>query len=233
MSRSFGTGYEALDNAFDGLNAGELLVVAGRPGMGKSYVASDMAVWMASQRDNVLYIDLESLGGKYRTSADAWISRIPESSPFYNNIEIETPAFPATYSSLCDTVYENDWADVVIIDYIQLADVDPKTFDFICKKVFPDKFFVWCSMLPRPKKDPRKNRQTIKDLKNILGFVPDTSAILYREEYYSGDKMNELEITAYVEKSAVCCVTSKANFDGYADVHHKAIDDKNEKEGNP
>lgn len=224
-----GTGYEAIDTTLDGLCAGELLVIAGRPGMGKSSVASDIAVFMAKNGVDVLYIDLELVSDKITSLASEYIrSRSSENETVFDHLEVERLNFPANASSLCRTIYENDWADVVIIDYIQVADVDPYTFDAICKMLFPDKAFIWCSMLPRPKRDPRAHRQTVKDLNRKLGFTPDSSVILYQEYYYSGDDYNQLEMTTYVGGSSVHRVTSHFPIESFTAPYFAALNAQKE-----
>lgn len=203
-NEAIGTGYGSVDTSLDGLYPGDLLVIAGRPGMGKSAVAADMATFMASEGTPVLYIDLESLGGKLLTLASEYIeARSSENQVIFDNLEVEHRLVKPTIDQIASLVYEDSWAKVVFVDYIQLADVDPYTFDAVCKLIFPDKIFIWCSMLPRPKSEPPIKRQSVKDLSHKLGFVPDTSVFLYREEYYSGDHPGWMELSSYSGKSLV------------------------------
>jgi replicative DNA helicase len=48
------TGYERLDRALSGLHEGELVIVAGRPGMGKSALVQNIAVNVASPRHRIV-----------------------------------------------------------------------------------------------------------------------------------------------------------------------------------
>ena len=232
MSFPIGTGNEIIDNSFDGLMPGELLVIAGRPGMGKSALASDIATWMASDGTDVLYIDLEAMGGVLPSPANSWIEKYikSHSSDDDCHIDVERPEFGATISELCRTIHENDWASVVFIDYIQLVDAEPFMLDRVCKQVFPDKLFVWCSMLPRPHKDPREYRQGIEDLSAKIGFIPDMSVILYRDEYYTGNNANVLELTTYERKSSFLTGNVRFNFDNYAQTHTEALGINGKKE---
>ena len=53
------TGFKKLDSCLQGLRPGQLIVVAGRPGMGKSALASGFALKAASQGLPVLFFSLE------------------------------------------------------------------------------------------------------------------------------------------------------------------------------
>ncbi len=53
------SGYAALDNLTTGFKQGEMIVVAGRPGMGKTSFALNMAVEMARQKATVLFFTIE------------------------------------------------------------------------------------------------------------------------------------------------------------------------------
>lgn len=228
MSFPVGTGNGIIDYAFDGLMPGELLVIAGRPGMGKSALASDMATWMASQGTDVLYIDIDTLGAKLPSAAGSWIKNFEDANSEKEDCHIEIEQYDcgasgATISGLCRTIHANDWAEVVFIDYIQLVDADPLEIDRVFKLVFPDKLFIWCSMLPRPSKDPREYRQTIEDLNRIIGFAPDTSVILYRDEYYTGNNPGVLELTAYERESSIFRGNVNFNFDNYVKTHMDTI----------
>ena len=52
-------GYPQLDQMIGGLEGGKLFVIGGRPGMGKSVLAENIALSIASRNHPVLYVSLE------------------------------------------------------------------------------------------------------------------------------------------------------------------------------
>ncbi|MGL5479408.1 MAG: replicative DNA helicase [Clostridium sp.] len=55
----FKTGYENLDRAINGIKKGELFVIGGRPGMGKTVTALNIADGLADNNQKVLFIEME------------------------------------------------------------------------------------------------------------------------------------------------------------------------------
>lgn len=89
LVRGVATGYRALDNALHGLRGGDLIVIAGRPGSGKSSLAHGIAINAARQGKRTAYFSLEMsnelmmtrtvciLGGFDSIEIDAGLKRNP------------------------------------------------------------------------------------------------------------------------------------------------------------
>ena len=59
FSNNIKTGFKNIDNTIGGFKKGELIVLGGRPGMGTTTFASQIAIQMAKQGTKVLYSSLD------------------------------------------------------------------------------------------------------------------------------------------------------------------------------
>lgn len=113
------TGFEKLDNLIDGINKKDFIIIASRPGIGKSTLAINIINNIVEQtNDKILYFNLE-------TSKEVLKNKITSS-----NVEIiDTPAITIEeIGSKCEEVSKNGLS-LVVIDYIQL--IHPTTFNVL------------------------------------------------------------------------------------------------------
>jgi replicative DNA helicase len=146
--RGLPTGFTDFDKITGGLRPGDLVVVAGRPSMGKSTLAVNMAEYAAvhhGRRASVAIFSLEmpseqvvtrmlsSIGGvplaslrSGRISDDDWVritsatSQLSESKVFID----ETPALtPTELRARARRVKREHGLDLIVVDYLQLMQV--------------------------------------------------------------------------------------------------------------
>lgn len=144
-SRIF-TGLSALDNLTGGFTGGQVVVVAGRPAMGKSALGIDIATRVAQQGYSVAVFSLEMasemiakrlLCRESRTNSDdvnrgtltaqEWddLNRAQQEIgqlPIY--VSTETNLTPRKLRSLCLTMKRRGRCDMVVIDYVGLMNSD-------------------------------------------------------------------------------------------------------------
>lgn len=138
----FTTGISSLDKITDGINPGELWVVAGRPGMGKSALFCNMALKQALNDIPVCYVSLEMRNInvaqrmisiytgiphekiRFGTLTQEELDKISEaikilkSSPIY--IDSNFQADDKYFFSLIKKMVRKNKVKVVILDYLQL-----------------------------------------------------------------------------------------------------------------
>lgn len=144
-SRIF-TGLSALDNITGGFTGGQVVVVAGRPAMGKSALGIDIATRVAQQGYSVAVFSLEMasemiakrlLCRESRTNSDdvnrgtltaqEWgdLNRAQQEIdklPIY--VSTETNLTPRKLRSLCLTMKRRGRCDMAVIDYVGLMNSD-------------------------------------------------------------------------------------------------------------
>jgi len=74
------TGLQALDGKMGGLQASDLIVLAARPGMGKTALATNIAHYLAAKGKSVGYFSLEMPKDQLATRILSEVTRIPSSS---------------------------------------------------------------------------------------------------------------------------------------------------------
>lgn len=136
------TGLESLDKITDGVNPGELWVIAGRPGMGKSALFCNMALKQALSNVPVLYVSLEMRNInvaqrmlsiytgishekiRFGTLNQAELDRVSEAirlikaAPLY--VDSNFQADDKYFFSLIKRMHKRYGIKVVILDYLQL-----------------------------------------------------------------------------------------------------------------
>ena len=111
------TGIKPLDEKFrDGIPKGSLVVIAGRPAMGKTSLAIQLAGNIAKSGKRVLFFSLEMSGKIMRSRMELQSGHIPEE----NVIIDDTPRVGLEHVSR--KLDETGRVDVLIIDYLQLFD---------------------------------------------------------------------------------------------------------------
>lgn len=77
VSTGVPTGFPKLDRILGGLHAGELIIIAGRPGQGKTTLQTDLAQRLAGRGQRVLFFSLEMGGQAILMKWIAALSRVP------------------------------------------------------------------------------------------------------------------------------------------------------------
>lgn len=137
------TGFKKLDKMTAGLKGGELIIVAGRPGMGKTALAMNVALHACAQRQTpVVCFNLEMAkeelarrllcsearvdGGRMRTgmlSRDDW-TRLTSAAGTLTNIPLfidDTPAITIMeLRGKCRRLMSEHGLGLVVVDYLQL-----------------------------------------------------------------------------------------------------------------
>jgi len=140
---SVSSGYQSIDEIINGFDLGDLIVIAGRPAMGKSCLAANMALRLAKQGNPILFISLEMKADQISKRMIACLSSIHLTKLKNNNLnsQQEFEAFQNAIT-LADTLpitiedsggltlpklryqikkfVNKTKGKVVIIDYIQL-----------------------------------------------------------------------------------------------------------------
>lgn len=144
------TGYYDLDNMLTGLHGGELIIVGGRPGMGKTSFAINIACHAAAKGKRVAVFSLEMprtqiairmLCGDARVSMqkvrsgtlrdEDWVKLAHAAAPMVNSnvlyIDDSAGLSPAQLRSRCRRLMMEKGLDLIIIDYLQLMTADGKS----------------------------------------------------------------------------------------------------------
>lgn len=186
------TGIEAIDKLTrGGFKRGKVTLLCGRPGMGKSTVATKLAISMAERGHEVDYFNLELSPVTTAAIRAAW-----DKSPMVNGkLNLITSNDFMDINDIVSDLFYRSYADVVIFDYVQLIGSRTEKKDgvlktghlrYICEEFFPDKAFIWCSMLP----NTGDSWPHIDDADGIVGIDRDPYAalLLYRNSYYNSPK---------------------------------------------
>lgn len=136
-------GYPQLDQMIGGLEGGKLFVIGGRPGMGKSALAENIALAVASRNHPVLYFSLEMDTKELMQRAIAQTALVDlgkvkqrnftsEEKKKVERIKEELAAWPLAFSCQADSAEEiistvwrekmRNHIELVIIDYLHLIE---------------------------------------------------------------------------------------------------------------
>ena len=206
------TGFSDLDKIIKGLNNSSLNVIAGRPNMGKSSLAFNIAVNLA-KKIPVAIFSLEM-------SKEYIYNNFIKSDLLDTILIDDTPSIPITeIQEKCRRLKAEKNIGLVIIDYLQLISTDDETnreqelssISQVLKKLAEElniPVLVTSQLSKEPDirfkagKDPRP---TLKDFGYSSGIIKyaDTIMLLYKDDYYyqNSDKKNVLEINVAKSKN--------------------------------
>jgi len=202
-------GFLGLDNIIGGFKAGELVVVGGRPGMGKTSFSLDIARHVALEENKKVCIF------SYENSTEQVKDRLHSTQTFVplaryiNNIFIEDCP-NLSVSEIRAKLSELVQVDLVIIDYVQLIPAAnaqllnaqqsrvehvteiSRTIKSIAKELHVP--ILLCSQLPRSVEKRENCRPQLNDLfeNGSLGQDADVVLLLYRSSYYDYLTVNDL-----------------------------------------
>lgn len=149
------TGFPSLDHILVGLHPGDMVIVAGRPGMGKtafltslllSWGQQGVPVWIASFEmttqqliarllSQISRIPLSYFRGKTAQSSPSTVLRVDESLDFFSSLPIYLDDLSTGSSNLGALIAAMSFTvhlrgvRVVLVDYLQLIEVTGKKFD--------------------------------------------------------------------------------------------------------
>ena len=192
----FPTGIDAIDGFLNGgglwLNEGVFL--CGRPGIGKTAVAAQIAVNIAKANVPVMYIDLE-----HNPPTTAFFMN--EAKKDENDLDSLNLHFvvPETITSLAESI--NDESErVVIIDYLQLIDLEGiETWDGVIDRLPGGRAYLFVSQITRRVESTESHTPNPQDVR-LPGFTPrpsDTFIMLHRDSYYETVPATDMEVFAY------------------------------------
>ena len=131
------TGFSNIDKKIGGFKQGELIIIGGRPGMGKSTFAIQMAIQISRAKHKVLYINLNTSRECMANKLIAQLEDISldelQNGTFRNNPEVDINSAIASSEELNLSVVEDcfkmddfegivneEKPEIVIIDFLEL-----------------------------------------------------------------------------------------------------------------
>lgn len=207
------SGFADLDRMTQGFQASDLVIVAGRPAMGKTAFALGCAAGVASQGKKVLIFSLEMSqkqltyrllscmasipSGVLRTgklSPDEW-NRLGVATASLSNLNISINDVAEQTVAEIERVCDEEQPDMVVIDYCTLLDgpgtdgYQKVTYNTKKLKVLARKLnipILLLSQLSRAVEQRQNKRPISSDLRDSGSVEQDADLILmlYREEYY-------------------------------------------------
>ena len=186
------SGFETFDEVTNGFHNGELIVIGGRPAMGKTTLAISLAKnIIQKQIKTVVFISLElsatQLLKRLSISVDVeQLQQIQNNKLFIQDAPNNDVAGITSYLTAIKT---NQTFDLIIIDYFQLLKDEPKNALIELKQIAL-KFEVPIILLSQLSKDAdtRKgdHKPIIADLLdvNVNKDAMDSVYFLYRPSYY-------------------------------------------------
>ena len=209
------TGFSDLDKIITGLHNSSLNVIAGRPNMGKSSLAFNIAVNVAKkEKVSVAIFSLE-------ISKEYICNKFIDSNLLDTQIIIDdTPALSVeNIRKKCIRLKQEKNIGLVVIDYLQLISTEKKngreqelsSIGLSLKKLAEElkiPILVTSQLSREPDirfkegQDPKPTLNDFGSSSDIIKYA-DTIMLLYRDDYYypNSDKKNVLEINVAKNKS--------------------------------
>lgn len=213
------TGFKDLDKSISGLNKGELIIIAGRPGMGKTSLALNIAINI-SKSHKVLFLSLEM--SKTQLALKAINSELGENAQKLNyeissnkrlnkildklgglELYIDDTA-STTVTKIKATIQKSKGVEAVFIDHLQLIngsgskqnrvqEVSEITRGLKILAKTLDIPIVCLSQLSRAPEARAEKKPGLADLRDSGSIEQDADVVLmlYREGYYDMSGKNE------------------------------------------
>lgn len=192
-------GFGQLDRVLDGLNNGDLIILAARPGMGKTTLAIQISANVAEQNIPVLYL---SAGGKsaYLCAKRLLTTKVPNELQRDDygcaetvSVLLSLPLYIDNCSlTLKQIVHQAESGNgiwrLIIVDCLQQLYHEPaeviRTLKQLAVKL--DVPLLLCSQLTREPEYRAEHRPRLSDIKHFERVVKyaDSVLLLYREAYY-------------------------------------------------
>lgn len=218
--RKFGlnTGFDKVDEVLYGLNKGHLIIIAARPGVGKTSFALNIATNVA-KKHKVLFFSLEmsieQLGMKiissfsginqsrmrYQMSTKEW-SKITEHEKEYESLKmVVNDESHLKISKIIGEIKNSEGVELVIIDYLQLIEAEGKFVNKVQEvsdvtrrlKIAAKEYdipIICLAQLSRACEQRQRHEPLLSDLRDSGSIEQDADSVilLYRPEMYEGDK---------------------------------------------
>lgn len=213
------TGFKELDKSISGLNKGELIIIAGRPGMGKTSLALNIATNI-SKSHNVLFFSLEM--SKTQLALKAINSELGENAQKINYETSNSKKLNKILDKLGDlelyiddtantnvtkiktTIQKSKGIEAIFIDHLQLIngsglrqnrvqEVSEITRGLKILAKTLDIPIVCLSQLSRAPEARTEKKPGLADLRDSGSIEQDADVVLmlYREGYYDTSGKNE------------------------------------------
>gem|GEM_PF-4300828 len=170
------TGFTDLDKHIGGFNGGELIILGGRPGMGKTSLAVDI---VRNCGGKTLFISIEPFSAVQRQRIGGHV---------YSMAEYPQPPSPNEIRRV--VLLCKDEIDLVIVDYIQLLETKEPIRELKEMAQTINKPILALSQLDRIGETRKGYRPRIDDLRRIdaehISCI-DKALLLYRSYYYFCD----------------------------------------------
>lgn len=152
------TGYSTLDNAMGGFMRGTAVVIAGRPGGGKTDFAINLALKMAKRDARVLYFSMEMTNNQLMQRVAAYLTRI-------NGVKMRDKTLDTSEMEEASTMLR-EFAARARINFVQEPRVSVKRIRHYIELVSPDVIVIdHLGLMDRPR---------IKDQFKALGMVSNS-----------------------------------------------------------
>ena len=210
------TGFDKLDQKIGGFHLGELIVVAGRPLMGKTAFVLTMAQRMSNDHHiNIVYFSLEMDREQVLERVKQINNVQKDINENKNNLWVDdTPGISvAQLKQKCIECQKEQNIDIVFIDYLQLMSGDDKCesriqeLDCVANglKELATKLNVPMGLVVqqgRSVEQTRDFRPILSDLRESgsIAQIADTIIMLYRDEYYNHNSEKKGVMEIYIEK---------------------------------
>ena len=227
--RPVSTGIGDLDRVITGLNRSDLIILAARPGMGKTSFALNIARNVACQsKKTVAFFSLEMskeqlasrllssealVGGtKLRSGKltdEEWTRLVP-ASDILKNADMyidDTPGI--TITEMKSRLRRLRQLDLVVVDYLQLMS-STRRIESRVNEISENVPVITLSQLSRASEQRPDHRPQLSDLRDSGSIEQDADIVLflYREGYY--DKNNEEDAAApAVDVNSGECIVAK------------------------
>ena len=206
-SKTIPTGYGRLDSMLKGgLRQGQLVVIAGRPGMGKSALAQNIAEHVG-RNGTVAYFTLEMSRAEMGERALLWqetLSNTSQAAAHLQEVKIrvdESPAISISHVRLrARRVKRRHGLSLIVVDYLQLMSGkgENRTQEIgsisrglkaIAKELHVP--IIACTQLNRSVEARQDKRPLLSDLRESGDVEQDADVVmmLYRDDYYSEDSL--------------------------------------------
>ena len=214
---NFSTGFEDLDNFCKYLDGGDVLIIGGRPAMGKTNFAISLLNHLLSVDKNVLFFTpeqskeqfvqkllAEKMGISIYNIKDDKINKneLNDTIDWFSDKKIYINDNSSLTTDDIETDIEKIKPEIVFVDYVQLLDA-PKApnrteaINLVIKglkriAVTHNVVLILLSQLSRAVEGRFDKHPLLSDLRNgsLLEEISDIVLFVYREEYYSAEMEN-------------------------------------------
>ncbi len=189
------TGFRNIDHIVGGVSPGELIIVAGRPSMGKSALALQFALTMAKAGLSILFFTLEMT---YRALIERALKN--EQAVELSKLDVvlhEGCETPEKQIAFIKTRKQTHKVDAVFVDYLQLMSTGRKSenrvqeITTISRKlklaaISENVPIIALSQLNREVETREKHRPRLSDLRESGAIEQDADVVLllHRDDYY-------------------------------------------------